>query len=161
MGLRVELLSVGKLKEGYWLEAAAEYRKRLQGYIDFKEFEVSDRPSRAASDAEAVRRAEGKDIIAHLQAARPGSSVILLDRLGRPLSSEGLAERLQRQEGSGTPELTFIIGGSFGVSPEVKAAAHEAYSFGALTLPHNLARIVLMEQLYRACRINRGEPYHK
>jgi 23S rRNA (pseudouridine1915-N3)-methyltransferase len=99
-----------------------------------------------------------EDCLLRQQVARP---LILLDIKGVPTSSETLALRLKNQQMSGQPQLAFIIGGSSGVDARIMTLADERMSFGPLTLPHNLARIVLLEQLYRACRINRGEPYHK
>ncbi|MCL1880185.1 MAG: 23S rRNA (pseudouridine(1915)-N(3))-methyltransferase RlmH [Actinomycetia bacterium] len=158
--MAIDLIAVGKLKERYWREAAAEYEKRLSAYAQLRVFELPDR-SEHGDGPEALLKAEAVLIIDCLKRQRTAAPLILLDIGGVATSSEHLATRLSAQEASGNPRLTFIIGGSHGVAAEIRKVANERLSFGQITLPHNLARIVLLEQLYRACRINRGEPYHK
>jgi len=151
---------VGRLKERYWTEAAAEYSKRLSSYLLLRLFEVDDRVPAGFSDAQVLAK-EAADIKGLLLKQRISSPLILLDILGKQTSSEALAQRLTNQELSGNPSLAFIIGGSLGVDASIRQLSDEQLSFGPITLPHNLARIVLLEQLYRATKINRNEPYHK
>ncbi len=156
--MNITVIAVGKLKEKFWVAACEEYLKRLKGYAKVHVAEVSDRDPAKCGGDESARKAEGKDILRALPAH---SHVMLLDVQGRQLSSEGIAARIDALALGGESDITFIIGGSSGVSQEVYDASHETLSFGRITLPHNLARVVLLEQIYRAFKINRGEPYHK
>ena len=156
--MNITVIAVGKLKEKFWVAACDEYLKRLKGYAKVRVVEISDRDPAKCGGDEAARAAEGKDILKALPAH---SHVMLLDVQGKQLSSEGIAARLDAIALGGTSDITFIIGGSSGVSQEVYGAASETLSFGKITLPHNLARVVLLEQIYRAFKISRGEPYHK
>lgn len=155
--MKISVIAVGRLKERYWREAADEYLKRLRPYANVQVVEIADRDPGKGGSAKALAE-EGADI---LRALRPGSHVITLELGGTPRSSEGLAARLAALGLAGDSDVEFVIGGSCGLSAEVSARADETLSLGQLTLPHNLARIVLLEQIYRAFRINRGEPYHK
>lgn len=156
--MNITVIAVGKLKEKFWVAACDEYLKRLNGYAKVRVVEISDRDPAKCGGDEASHKAEGKDILKALPAH---SHVMLLDVQGKQLSSEGIAARLDAIALGGTSDITFIIGGSSGVSQEVYGAASETLSFGKITLPHNLARVVLLEQIYRAFKISRGEPYHK
>ena len=155
--MRIRVVTVGRLKERFYRDACDEYLKRLGRYAALSVVEVADRDHESLGDSRALAE-EGIDILKRIPER---DRVILLDREGVPTSSERLAERLAEWGVSGESDVTFVLGGSVGVSPEVVARADERISFGPLTLPHNLARVVLLEQLYRAFRINRGEPYHK
>lgn len=145
MGITV--IAVGKLKERFWKDAVAEYTKRLGGYTKLRIVEIPDRGIDFESD-EIVRVAGD----AHL---------ILLAIKGTQCSSEGMSRRLEELMTHGTSDIAFCIGGSDGVNQTVYDRADETLSFGKITLPHNLARVVLLEQIYRAFKIMRGEPYHK
>ena len=149
--LKVDILAVGKLKEAFWRDACAEYLKRLGAFAKVNVIEVPD--SKPCNEAPAL--------FTHLDALPPSAQVVLLDIKGKPTSSEQLAEKLEAWTVGGTSHLVFVIGGSEGVTPEIKQRANERLSFGPITLPHNLARVVLLEQLYRAFKIIKGEPYHK
>ena len=154
--MRIHLVAVGKLKERFWREAADEYLTRLRPYADVRVAEVADRdPARGEARALAD---EGADV---LRAVPEGSHLICLEIAGRQLSSEQLAERIDELALAGRSTITFAVGGSHGLAPDVLARADESLSLGPMTLPHNLARVVLLEQLYRAFKISRGEPYHK
>ncbi len=156
--MRFTVVAVGKLKERFWTEACGEYLKRLQPYAKTSIVEVPDvDPAKAGGDAAAVER-EGAAIC---KAIPDRSHVVLLAIDGKERSSESLSKRIDNLGLSGKSDLVFVIGGSCGTSQEVHARADETLSFGPITLPHNLARVVLLEQLYRACKISRGEPYHK
>lgn len=145
---RITIFAVGKLKERFWKDACAEYLKRLGAYAKVEVRELPDSNVREESQA----------LLAALPEKVP---VVLLDIKGKETSSEGLAELIDGYGLSGDSHLAFVIGGSDGVSDEVKKRATRRVSFGPITLPHNLARVVLLEQIYRAFKINRGEPYHK
>lgn len=156
--MRFSVVAVGRLKERFWEAACAEYLKRLGPYAKTAVTEVADLdPAKCAGEAAAVRR-EGAAI---LQAVPERTHTVLLAIEGRQRSSEDLARHLDDLGLRGCSHVAFIIGGSCGVSDAVRDRADETLSFGPLTLPHNLARVVLLEQLYRACKISRGEPYHK
>ena len=156
--LNVTLIAVGKLKERFWRDACAEYVKRLGAYGKIRVVEVPDVDPARAGGVEGSRAREGQAV---LSAVPDRSHVILLAIEGRERSSEDFSRRLDDLALRGRSDVTFVIGGSDGVSDEVRARADETLSFGPITLPHNLARVVLLEQLYRACKISRGEKYHK
>lgn len=156
--MKFTVVAVGRLKEKFWADACAEYLKRLQPYAKTAVVELADvDPAKAGGEKAAVER-EGASILRSLPER---AHVVLLAIDGKQRSSEGIAERIASAGLAGISELAFVVGGSCGVSDAVRARANETLSFGAITLPHNLARVVLLEQLYRACKINRHEPYHK
>lgn len=156
--MRFTIVAVGKLKERFWTDACAEYLKRLQPYAKTEVREVADVDPARAGGVEAAREREGAAVLAALS---PSSHMVLLAIDGKERSSEGLARRIDELKLRGASDIAFVIGGSDGVSDAVRARADETLSFGPITLPHNLARVVLLEQLYRAQKISRGEPYHK
>lgn len=154
--MRITVVAVGRLKERFWREACDEYLKRLGAYAEVRVVEVADR-----DESRGVERAlaeEGADV---LRALPDGAHVVTLEIGGRQHTSVGFSERLQALALDGRSSVAFVIGGSNGLSPEVLARASERMSLGPMTLPHNLARVVVLEQLYRAFRIARNEPYHK
>lgn len=156
--MNVSVVAVGKLKERFWSEACAEYLKRLGPYARVKVAEVPDvDPARAGGEAQA-RAAEGESILARLPER---AWVVALAIDGRPRTSEQLSAHLDELALRGASDVAFVVGGSTGLDDAVLQRADETLSFGPITLPHNLARVVLLEQLYRAFRISRGEPYHK
>lgn len=154
--MRITIVAVGKLKERFWREAAEEYLKRLGGYADVRVIEIADRdPGRGEAKALAE---EAADV---LKALPGGAHVIALDVTGKQRTSEGFSAHLDALALDGRSSVTFLIGGSHGLAQDVLDRADERFSLGSITLPHNLARVVLLEQIYRAFRISRGEPYHK
>jgi len=158
--LNIRIICVGKFKEKYWEAASAEYMKRLGAYCNISVVEVKEEklPAHASrADEENVIIREGKSI---LDKIGNGDYVIALDIGGRELSSEDLAARIAEISFTSST-IDFIIGGSLGLSRDVKSRAAMRLSFGKITLPHQLARIVLLEQIYRAFKINAGETYHK
>jgi 23S rRNA (pseudouridine1915-N3)-methyltransferase len=158
--LNIRIICVGKFKEKYWEAASAEYMKRLGAYCSVSVTEVKEEklPAHASrADEENVILKEGKSILDKIGA---GDHVIALDIGGRELSSEDLAAKIAEISFTSST-IDFIIGGSLGLSREVKQRASLRLSFGKITLPHQLARIVLLEQIYRAFKINAGETYHK
>ena len=157
--MRAALVCVGKLKERYWREACAEYQKRLARYASLEILEVQDAPEPAHEGAGAqaqVQRAEGERSLSKI---RPDDVVVALAIEGKTYDSVGFAEHLEQIAQRG--RVVFVIGGSLGLSPEVYARANERLSFSTLTFPHQMMRVVFLEQLYRACRIQSGERYHK
>ena len=158
--LNIRIICVGKFKEKYWEAASAEYMKRLGAYCSVSVTEVREEklPAHASrADEEKVIEKEGKSI---LEKTAAGDYVIALDIGGRELSSEQLAQKIAGVSFASST-IDFIIGGSLGLSAEVKSRADMRLSFGKITLPHQLARVVLLEQIYRAFKINAGETYHK
>ena len=156
--MNIRIVAVGRLKERYWREACDEYLKRLGPYSKVKMVEVADRDPGTCGGEVHAREREAEDI---LQAIRPSDHVILLDIGGVEHGSVELSTHLDELALHGTVDIVFVVGGSTGVAEAVRARAQERLSFGPITLPHELARVVLLEQLYRAFRISRGEPYHK
>lgn len=156
--MHITIVAVGKLKEAFWRDACAEYLKRLRPYAQVTVKEVADVDPARAGGVPAARDKEGAAILAALPER---AHVVLMAIEGKQRTSEGFSMRLDELGLSGESELAFVIGGSDGVNDAVRARANEMFSFGLITLPHNLARVVLLEQLYRAMRISRGEPYHK
>jgi len=159
--MKITVLAVGNLKEPYFRAAAEEYIKRLAPYaqtsvIEIPEEKTSLNPSLA--DEAKAREKEGERI---LKAIPHGTFIAALAIEGKALSSPQFAEWIEHKRQSGRSHITFIIGSSTGLSDEVKSKADQLISFGPITLPHQLARIVLLEQTYRAFRILRNEPYHK
>jgi 23S rRNA (pseudouridine1915-N3)-methyltransferase len=155
------VICVGNLKERYWKEAEAEYIKRLSAYGSARVLEVKEAPlAKNASEAD-IRAAIEKEGRALLAAAPERAFKIALDVKGKSLTSEAFAEKLQAVATGGTSALAFFIGGSYGLSAAVLAACDLRLSFSAFTFPHQMMRPVLLEQIYRACKINAGETYHK
>ena len=159
--MKIDVLCVGKLKERYFTEAVEEYRKRLGRYCQLEIREVPDEPApenASPAQAEQVKEAEGKRL---LRWRKPEAYAIALAIEGESLASEGLARKLEGLGLSGHSHIQFFIGGSLGLSPEVLRQADYQLSFSAMTFPHQLMRVILLEQIYRSFRIIRGEPYHK
>jgi 23S rRNA (pseudouridine1915-N3)-methyltransferase len=154
--VKLTIVAVGRLKERFWREAADEYLKRLKPYADVRVVEIADRDS--GRNAPRALADEGTDVLRAIPAA---AYVVALDSAGQQLSSEGFSASIDDLALHGSSHLVFLIGGSVGMSAEVLARADARLSLGLMTLPHNLARVVLLEQLYRAFRISQGEPYHK
>jgi 23S rRNA (pseudouridine1915-N3)-methyltransferase len=153
--VRIRIAAVGRLKEAHWRAACDEYLKRLRPYATVEVVEVADRD--ITRDATRAVLAEGADI---LRAIPESSYVAALDLAGQQLGSEAFSARLAELMVGGRSDLTFVIGGSAGLAPEVLRRSDERLSLSRMTLPHQLARVVLLEQLYRAFRIMRNEPYH-
>lgn len=154
--MRLTVVAVGRLKERHFREAADEYLKRLVPYAKVREVEVADRD--LAKNQERALADEARDI---LRALPDSTHVVVLDRTGPERSSVEISRWLERLALDGTSDVTFVVGGASGVGESVIARADERLSFGPITLPHQLARVVLLEQLYRAFRISRNEPYHR
>lgn len=156
--MNILILAVGKLKERYWTDACEEYLKRCRPYARLIVRELPDVDSGKVSGVPEVLEREGENILA---AIPERATVIALAIEGKMKSSEELSAWFASQALSGKSDITIIIGGSYGLSPRVMKRADLHLSFGPLTLPHNLIRVVLLEQIYRSFKISRGEPYHK
>ena len=153
---RCTLISVGKPK-GWAAEASEDYAKRLRRYFPVNIIEVAEEDMNRGSPKE-VLAAEGERILKRLPKE---AYVISLDReKGKQRSSEKLALKLEDLGASGRSHVAFVIGGPLGLSPEILRRSNDLWSFGSITLPHSLARVVLLEQLYRAAKIHRNEKYH-
>ncbi len=152
--MKVSIVAVGRLKEKYFAEAVAEYAKRLGAYCEFKVVEVPAAPP-AKSPAEQSEE-EGRALL-----SKARGFVVAMDGGGKEVSSKGLAQTFAAECGRGQSEFCFVIGGSHGLSREVLERADAVLSFGKPTYPHQLFRVMLAEQIYRAFTINAGTPYHK
>ena len=160
-GIHVHLICVGKLKEKFYIDAAAEYVKRLGAYcrlqlVELPEERLPANPSRAQIDA-----ALEKEAAAIRARLAPGAALVALCVEGEEQSSEALAGLLAGWSAAGTGTLAFLIGGSYGLHPDLKALARLRLSMSPMTFPHHLARVMLLEQLYRAFKIDEGSGYHK
>ncbi|BBI36750.1 23S rRNA (pseudouridine(1915)-N(3))-methyltransferase RlmH [Cohnella abietis] len=159
--MQIQIVCVGKLKEKYWVGAIEEYSKRLGSYarLDIRELPDEKTPdSMSPAEEEQVKAREGERILAAL---KPDAHVVALAIDGETWTSEQLAANMERQATYGGGSISFVIGGSLGLSSAVLARADKKLSFGRMTYPHQLMRVLLLEQVYRAFKINRGEPYHK
>ncbi|HHV13584.1 MAG TPA: 23S rRNA (pseudouridine(1915)-N(3))-methyltransferase RlmH [Clostridiales bacterium] len=159
--MRITLICVGKLKERYLSQGVEEYAKRLGRYCTLELIELADEktPDHASAATEdIIKRKEGERI---LKALKEDSYCVALAIDGRQLSSEELAGKLDSLGVSGNSHVSFIIGGSLGLSAEVLKRADFQLSFSKMTFPHQLMRMILLEQIYRAYRINHNQPYHK
>ncbi len=159
--IRIQLICVGRIKEKYYTQAAEEYAKRLSRYCDLQVSVLPDEPApESASDAEqdAIKQKEGERI---LRTVKNGSYVIALAIEGQKSDSEQFAALLENLPVRGISHITFVIGGSLGLSADVLRHADMKLSFSDFTFPHQLMRVILLEQIYRAFRISHHEPYHK
>ncbi len=159
--VKIHVICVGRLKEKFYADAAAEYLKRLSAYanltlVELPEERLPQAPSPGQIEAALAREAEA------IRAKLPsGASLIALCVEGRLRSSEELAQLISTWSGSGSKHLVFVIGGSYGLHPSLKAEAWVCLSMSPMTFPHHLARVMLLEQIYRAFKINEGSSYHK
>lgn len=159
--MKISIACVGKIKEKYFTAAIEEYSKRLSKYINLEIIQVNDEKApenMSLAQQEQVKASEGARLI---KAINPKSFVVVLAIDGKNLSSEGLADFISAKNVSGISHITFVIGGSLGLSDEVLSLANYKLSFSKMTFPHQLMRVILLEQIYRAMRINSNEPYHK
>ena len=157
----ITLIAMGKLKEKFYLSAAAEYEKRMKGYCQFRIIELPEvRLSDAPSSAEIANALE-KEADTILTKIPKGAWFCVFTPEGKELSSEAFADKLKDVKNAGKSSACFLIGSSFGMSPRVKAKADFKLSMGPMTFPHHLARIMVLEQLYRAEAIQAGSKYHK
>ncbi len=159
--MNITVICIGKLKEKYWTAAIDEYSKRLKGYcsLDIVELKEARLPDKAGPAEElAVKEAEGEEILKRI---KDSQYVITLEVKGKMLSSEKLAEKVESLGIDGHSNVVFVIGGSLGLSAAVSKRANFKLSFSEMTFPHQMMRVILLEQVYRAFKINRNEAYHK
>lgn len=159
--MKITIISVGKIKEKYFTDAIDEYSKRLSKYCKLNIIEVKDEKTKenaSVTEEDIVKETEGKRI---LEKISDSSKVIALAIEGVEYDSIELAKQLESYRVSGTSDLTFIIGGSLGLHKTVLDRADLKLSFSKMTFPHQLMRVILLEQIYRSFRIINNEPYHK
>lgn len=159
--MNINIIAVGKIKEKYIKEGIKEFSKRLSRYASLKIIEINDEKAPenlSDKDMQIVKGKEGDKIIQKLSQS---SYLIALTIDGKQLSSEELSEKIEDIMLEGGSDITFIIGGSLGLSDEVIKRCKYKLSFSKMTFPHQLMRVILLEQIYRSFRIIRGEPYHK
>lgn len=159
--MNINLICIGKLKERYWREAVEEYSRRLSRFCRLNILELKEAPlpknSSPADEAEVMRK-EGESILSHIGQR---DYVIALEVEGEMMDSVRLSKKLRGILDSGPQAVDLIIGGSLGLSPEVKKRADFGLSFSPMTFPHQMMRVILLEQLYRSFKIDAGEAYHK
>ncbi len=159
--MKITIIAVGKIKEKFYRDALAEYEKRLSKYGKLEIIQVADEktPENASKrEEEQLLEKEGERILKYI---KPDMTVFCLAIEGDTLSSVQFAHRIEREGLQGNSSLAFVIGGSLGLSSKVLKVSHQRLSFSAMTFPHQLMRVILLEQIYRAYRIIHKEPYHK
>ncbi|KKI89523.1 50S rRNA methyltransferase [Bacillus sp. SA1-12] len=159
--MNISIVTIGKLKEKYLKQGIDEYLKRLSTYAKVDVIELPDEKAPenlSETEIEIVKEKEGERILTKIS---DDTHVIALAIEGKMKSSEQLAKDLDQLATYGKSKIAFVIGGSLGLSPAVIKRANDTLSFSKMTFPHQLMRLILLEQVYRAFRINRGEPYHK
>ena len=159
--MNIRLITVGKIKEAYFRDALAEYEKRMKRYGKFIIEEVPDEPTPDKASQALEEQIKLKEAERILRLVKQDSFVITLEIKGKKYDSVAFAKRLQDIAAHQTGEIVFIIGGSLGLHESVSARANEKISFSDMTFPHQLMRVILSEQIYRAMRILSNEPYHK
>ncbi len=159
--MKITIITVGKIKEKYLRDAIAEYSKRLSKYCKMEIIEVADEktPENASETMnETIKSREAERILKYL---KDDAYVMTLEIQGKQMTSEELAEKIEKLGIQGTSHLIFVIGGSLGLGKKVLERSDYALSFSKMTFPHQLMRVILLEQIYRSYRIIKKEPYHK
>lgn len=159
--MNIKIVSVGRIKEKYIQEGIKEFSKRLSRYCNLDIIEIDDEKAPenlSEKDMEIVKKKEGEKILSKIP---QNYHVIVLAIEGKQLSSEGLAENIENLMINGTNDICFVIGGSLGLSTDVMNRSNFKLSFSKMTFPHQMMRLILLEQVYRGFRIMKGEPYHK
>lgn len=159
--MNISVICVGKLKEKYWADAVREYSKRLNSYCDLEIVELKERrlPDKSGPSEElSVKESEGTEILRRI---KDSMYVVTLEIKGRELSSEMLAEKIEKLAVEGISNIAFVIGGSLGLSESVSSRADFRLSFSPMTFPHQMMRVILLEQIYRSFKIIKNEVYHK
>lgn len=159
--MKITVLTVGKIKEKYLKDAIAEYSKRLSKYCKLEIIEVADEktPDNASEVVEeGIRNKEGERLLKYI---KDDAFVVTLEINGKLLTSEELSDKINKLGIGGTSHIIFVIGGSIGLGKEVLKRSNFALSFSKMTFPHQLMRVILLEQIYRSYRIINNEPYHK
>ncbi len=159
--MRITIVCVGKIKEKFYSDAVAEYAKRLSKYCKLEIIEVADEKTPDGASAlveEQIKEKEGKRI---LEKIKEDAFVVTLEIAGKRMTSEGLSQWMEKLAVGGNSHITFVIGGSLGLHRAVLKRSNMGLSFSDMTFPHQLMRVILTEQIYRAFRIMNHEPYHK
>ena len=159
--VHIDIVCVGKIKDSYLRDAISEYSKRLSRFCKLNIIELNDEKipdSCSATVAETIKKKEGDNIISHL---KKDSYILAVDLKGKELDSIAFSQKINTIYSNINSNITFIIGGSLGLSPEVLSACNELISFSKMTFPHQLIRVFLLEQVYRAFKIINNESYHK
>lgn len=159
--MKITLITVGKLKEKYWMQAVDEYKKRISKYAKIELIEVTDEkePNNASDkDIEIIKDKEADRILSKI---KDNQHVVTMEIHGKTYTSEKLASEYQRWMNTGKSDVVFIIGGSNGLGEAVRQRSDQEISFGSLTYPHQMMKVMLMEQIFRVNKILRNESYHK
>lgn len=159
--MKLTVITVGKLKEKYWVDAVKEYKKRISKYAKIELIEVADEkePNNASEkDIEMIKDKEGERILSKI---KDSQHVVTLEIEGKEYTSESLAKQYQTWMNTGKSDVVFVIGGSNGIGREVKKRSNQEISFGSLTYPHQMMKVMILEQLFRVNKILRNENYHK
>lgn len=159
--MKLTLITVGKLKEKYWKQAVDEYQKRISKYAKIELVEVPDEkePNNVSpNDIEQIKDKEADKILAKI---KPGQHVVTLEIKGKQFTSESLAKEYQKWMNTGKSDVVFVIGGSNGIGEAVKRRSNQEISFGTLTYPHQMMKVMILEQLFRVNKILKNEAYHK
>jgi 23S rRNA (pseudouridine1915-N3)-methyltransferase len=159
--MKITIITVGKIKEKYLKDAIDEYSKRLSKYCKLEIVEVSDEKTPDNASVVLEEQIRSKEAERILKYVKEDAFVITLEINGKQLTSEELADKVDKLGVQGVSHIIFIIGGSIGLGKEVLQKSNFALSFSKMTFPHQLMRVILLEQIYRSYRINNGEPYHK
>lgn len=159
--MKITIVTVGKIKEKYLKDAIAEYSKRLSKYCKLEIIEVADEKTPDNASAVVEEQIRSKEAERILKYIKEDAYVITLEIHGKQLTSEELADKIEKLGVQGTSHIMLIIGGSIGLGEEVLRRSDFALSFSKMTFPHQLMRVILLEQIYRSYRIISGEPYHK
>lgn len=154
--LKIKLVVVGSIKEKYFIDAINEYKKRLSRFVELEIKEVSEAGKLSKTSIQEIKKIEGEEILKNLS-----GFVVALDKDGEQISSEGLASLFESCASRGDSKITLIIGGSHGICEKLLSMANKKISFGRVTYPHQLMRVILMEQIYRAETIINNITYHK
>lgn len=159
--MQFTIVAVGNLREKHFQQACSEYLKRLGSYAETKVLEIAEERVANESSSALLEQAMSKEAERIRKAIHPGQQIVALDVSGKSMTSPQLAEFLEQSEVYGRSNFTFVIGGSYGLHSSILQSADLRLSFSAFTFPHQLMRVILLEQLYRAMKIRRGESYHK
>lgn len=159
--MKITLITVGKLKEKYWVLAVDEYKKRLSGYAKVNLIEVADEKEPNNASPADIENIKDKEALRILSKIKDTQHVVTMEIDGKMFSSEGLAREYESWMNQGKSDVVFVIGGSNGLGEAVRKRSNQAISFGKLTFPHQMMKVVLLEQLFRVNKILTGAAYHR
>lgn len=159
--MKITLITVGKLKEKYWVQAVDEYKKRISKYAKIELIEVADEKEPNNAGGKDIEQIKDKEADRILSKIKDNQHVVTLEIHGKTYTSEKLASEYQRWMNTGRSDVVFVVGGSNGIGGAVKKRSDQEISFGTLTYPHQMMKVMLMEQIFRVNKILRNESYHK